>query len=163
MRRANPLHHEARAPVRGDITRAFDLALATLTGLGFRLDRREPARMQFSAPGYLNSKHSPLLGASRITLSHRAGELVVEAELHAVRRLARFAIWFPIAVLMLVGVPTAMSFAWLWPNPQAAWAVAVACGVNAALWAVAGPLLGRLLLQRTREAVTTLAINVARS
>jgi hypothetical protein len=61
------MNHIATIPFSGDTSRAFDLAIASLTSIGFRVTNRESRAVAFRGPGMNSTRQSPLLGATAIT------------------------------------------------------------------------------------------------
>src|SRR5262245_24715831 len=130
-------------PFRGDVDRAMRLAETSLTAAGLRIMERTGTTLTAEGPGMNNNRESPLLGASRLYLVARSGELAVEAELGGVRRLARFVTIFPPALCVGLAVVLSVVFSilagpglWMWP-------VGLACGTIAAVWLVLGPIMAR--------------------
>ncbi len=154
------MEYAASAPFRGDQDKAFDLAITALTSLGFRLDQRTADSARLTGPGMNSSKQSPLVGASRLDLSARRGQLALEAELGGAERLMRFVRIFPIALNVGLGLLFFAVFsvtlgqrvgAGVWVTPV----IAVVL-INAAVWAFLGPWMARLIHQRTCRGLETL-------
>ncbi|MCI0378566.1 MAG: hypothetical protein L0215_13235 [Gemmataceae bacterium] len=148
------------APFDGNAAKAFDLATAALTSLGFRTVARSNVMLEVEGPGMMSSRQSALLGASRIKITHGNRRLDLEAELGGVRRLARFVTWFPLGLSLVLAVILSVVFSMTlnestWMLPVAA----VTCG-NAAIWLVAGPLLVRVIHRHTCRDIDTLLQNM---
>ncbi|MCI0642860.1 MAG: hypothetical protein L0Y72_09380 [Gemmataceae bacterium] len=155
------MHYKKTAPFDGNAAKAFDLATAALTSLGFRTVARSNAMLEVEGPGMMSSRQSALLGASRIKISHGNRQLDLEAELGGVRRLARFVTWFPLGLSLALAVILSVVFS-MTQNKEDTWifpVAAVACG-NAAIWLVAGPLMVRHIHRRTCRDIDTLLQNM---
>src|SRR5687768_3133725 len=98
------MHYSAQVPFTGNTAKALDLAVAALTGLGFRLISRDDVSLEMAGPPMTSTKQSPLVGASHILVHRAASELSVEAELGGVQRMSRFVTFFPIGLCLLLCV-----------------------------------------------------------
>src|SRR3954468_24541825 len=165
------MQYTASRPSHGDPDKAFDLALAALTSLGFRLDQRTTSSVELSGPGMNSNRQSPLLGASRLNISFREGQLDLAAELQAAERLARFARVFSIALTFVLGLTLLIVFGTMFAGRAAPllWLGPVV-GVtllNGGVWAVLGPLIPRNIQRRTRHGLesllTTMVVNSERA
>jgi hypothetical protein len=154
------MQYTASLPFDGNVSQAFGLAEAALSGLGFRITQRTAAELELTGPGMNSNRQSPLVGASRIHLRGGHRELVLEAELGGVQRMQRFVMLFPIGLVSFLGVVLTVVF-WatqgpgLWLAP-----VAAATGGNAALWLLLGPLMARSIRSRTCRALDALLANM---
>ena len=88
----------------GDGDRALALAATVLAANGLRLERHDERTLVATGRGLAGGKQSPLLGASRVTITRAAGELRLEADLGGVRALTRLMLIVPavIAIALLV-------------------------------------------------------------
>lgn len=157
------MSHTATVPFNGDSAKAFDLAIATLTPIGFRLEEKTPSSLRFSGPGMLSSRQSPLLGASSIQLVAGTNELVLTADLAGLRPLSRFIVLFPLTLcLFLLLLAVAMS-AIFFPERLGLTVVlaSLPLGVNALMWLVLGPVLIRFFTRRTHRALDVFLHNLA--
>jgi hypothetical protein len=154
------MEYATAVPFHGDQDKAFDLAITALSALGFRLDHRTADSARLTGPGMNSSRQSPLVGASKLELSARRGELALAAELGGAERLMRFVRIFPIALNVGLGLMFFAIFsvtlgqrvgAGAWMTPV----VAVVL-INAAVWAFLGPWMARLIHQRTCKGLETL-------
>jgi hypothetical protein len=150
-------------PFRGDLAKAFDMALAALTPIGFRVIRKEASSLELAGPGMTSTKQSALLGASRLHLAVRGSELSVDAELGGVQRMSRFILYFPPGLCLFLFIVVVATFALVSPQAlgRSAAIAAVATGANAVIWVLLAPLLVRHVRRRSCRAVETLALNVA--
>src|SRR5262245_48252499 len=98
------MRYLSSVPFRGDIDRALGLAASTLTGVGFRLTGRTAESVRLAGPGVKSTRRNGLRGASHIFIWANGGELVIEAELGGVARMSRFLIWFPICLVLGLGI-----------------------------------------------------------
>lgn len=155
------MRYSAALPFPGDAERAFDLALAALTALGFQLQTRSAHSLELRGPGMHSSRQSPLVGASRITIQRGPGELSLEAELGGVQRMINFVNYFPLALVLGLGGVLYVVFSLIWGQGRWSLAVGGAVGGNAALWLLLGPLLARGMRQRTERALDALLANLA--
>jgi hypothetical protein len=88
----------------GNTAKAFDLAVAALRSLGFRVVARDDFSLDLVGPGMNSTRLSPLLGASRIQITRATGELALEAELAGIQRMARFVTLFPVGLSLALCV-----------------------------------------------------------
>ena len=63
------MQYSATVPFRGDVGKAFDLAVASLTALGFRITAKDRAALEFAGPGMAGSRQSALLGATHLRIT----------------------------------------------------------------------------------------------
>jgi hypothetical protein len=98
------MQYAASLPFRGQPDRAFSLAEASLTSIGFRLTGRTPELLEAAGPGMSSTRQSPLVGASCIRLRAGQGTLAMEADLGAAHGLARFAIFFPLGLCLFLAI-----------------------------------------------------------
>lgn len=159
-RRSSSIEYAASLPFRGDTAKAFALAEAALTALGFRFTDRTASSVELAGPGMNSSRESGLTGASRIRISGGRGELAVEADLGGVAWMARFVKLFPIGLVLCLGIVLSVVFSVVFG--PGVWIVAVAAAVvgNAVLWLVLGPLMARGFRARTDRALDTLLANM---
>lgn len=152
------MDYSASKPFRGDVDKALTFAVTALTPMGFRVERKSTDSVELTAPRLQRTRQSALVGASRLRVLHRSGELIVEAELGGVRRLARFVLVFPLVLCVFLGVVfTVINLA---TDQVGAWLPAgVAIGVNVIVWLVIGPLLARHLKRKTLASLEALLVN----
>jgi hypothetical protein len=151
------MRYENQVPFRGDLGRAFDLAIASLTSLGFRIVEKTATSVAFEGPGMVNTRQSPLTGASAIQLSAAGPDLRLEADLGGVAGMARFLYVFPFLLgAILLGV-----FALVFARMGAFWIAAVAVGGAISPWLVLSPLMARWVRVRTTRALDVLLENAA--
>ena len=157
------MHHSAAIPFSGDPSLAFDLAISLLTGIGFRIEKRDSGVVQFTGPGMNSTRESPLRGASQLRIREGIQELSVEAELGGVERMCRFIRIFPLALnfflLLLAVVITAASHPAV--LPIVAGVAAAATGVNALVWLALSPMICRQLERKICRFIDTLLENLA--
>ncbi len=58
------MRYTGTVPFTGDTSRAFDMATAALTPVGFRVSSRDKASLNLSGPGLRSTKQAAILGAS---------------------------------------------------------------------------------------------------
>jgi hypothetical protein len=157
------MNHIATIPFSGDTSRAFDLAIASLTSIGFRVTNRESRAVAFRGPGMNSTRQSPLLGATEVVIREGDHGLTADAELGGVRRMSGFIRVFPIALnafLLLTALGVAAGV-----HPPAVSIVAMAAGgataVNAVLWLALSPIIARRLERRSCDAISNLLENLA--
>ncbi len=154
------MEYATSVPFRGDQDKAFDLAITALTALGFRLDQRTADSARLTGPGMNSSKQSPLVGASKLDLSTRRGELALAAELGGAERLMRFVRVFPIALNVGLGLLFCVIFSVTMGQRVRFWTlmtpVITVVLINAAVWVFLGPWMARLIHQRTCRGLETL-------
>lgn len=156
--------YNASRPFHGDLIKAFDLAIAALTALGFRLDSRTADSVRLTGPGMHSNRQSPLLGASRLDINLHHGTLDLAAELGAAERMIRFVKIFPIALncgltvvfLVVFGIIFVGRFPLFWICPVMGIPL-----INGAVWAVLGPWMARSIHQRTCRGLDTLLNTMA--
>jgi hypothetical protein len=145
----------------GNTAKAFDLAAAALTSIGFRLTSRDGSSLEMIGPGMTSTRQSTLLGASRIQVIRGGHELSVEAELGGVKRMTRFVTLFPIGLSLFLGVLFFVVFSFVFDHR--AWLVPVVAvtGANALLWLFLAPVLARHVHTRTCRGIDALLSNMA--
>jgi hypothetical protein len=145
----------------GKTAKAFDLAVAALTSLGFRMTSRDRSALDLTGPGMMSTRQSALLGASRIQVIRGARELSIEAELGGVKSMTRFVTLFPIGLSLFLCVLFFVVFSFVFDHR--AWVVPVAAvtGANALLWLLLAPLLTRHVHARTCRGLDVLLDNMA--
>jgi hypothetical protein len=155
------MDYTTSAPFDGDTAKAFDLAVSSLTSLGFEIKVKTDTTLVMTGPGMHNTRQSALFGATRIEVRHDAHQLVVNADLSGAEWLAKFAMYFPIGLSLGLSIVFLVVFSlafenWLWVIP-----VAAACGGNLLLWLFLGPWMARRIRGRTASAVEVFAKNLA--
>jgi hypothetical protein len=155
------MDYASTVPFDGNTAKAFDLASTALTSLGFRIVTRDDASLDLAGPGMNSTRQSPLLGASRIRVTRGPRELALGADLGGVQWMTRFATFFPVGLSLCLGVGFLVLFGLLFG--PGAWILVVGpvTGVNALLWLVLGPVLGRRLRARTCQGIDALLNNMA--
>src|SRR6185369_7360296 len=159
------MQYAASRPFHGDLNKAFDLAIAALTSLGFRLDQRQADSIQLSGPGMNSNRQSPLVGASKLDITFLHGQLDLAADLGAAQRLMRFAKTFPIALSFGLGLVFLVVFASIFAGraPAMLW-IGPTVGVtllNGAIWAILGPRIAHSIHQRTCRGLESLLSSIA--
>ena len=94
----NPANYERTIPFTGDREAAMRLAMNALVANGFRLADKSEHELSFLGPGLNSSRENPVRGATAVRLTWSCGSLSLDAELGGVRRMARFLIFFPLAM-----------------------------------------------------------------
>ncbi len=158
------MRYDKTVPFDGDAVRAFEVAVAVLTGLGFRLVERSPTAIEFSGPGMNSSRESGLMGATRIRIAGRTRELALEAELGGVLRMAKFVRYFPLALSLGLFLVLAVVFWATMRHPMGdwwIWPLGGALAINVVLWMFLGPMMSRMIERRTRQALDALLNNMA--
>jgi hypothetical protein len=155
------MQYTSTVPFEGSTEKAFDLAAASLTSIGFQLIARDGSAMELLGPGMMNSRQSALRGASRIQIGRGAGELSIKAELGSVQKLMRFIYVFPIGLIFSLCLFFFILFSFLFDNRQ--WVVPLLLGVgaNALVWVVLSPMMARLIHSRTCKAIDALLKSMA--
>jgi hypothetical protein len=158
------MRYEKTVSFNGDADQAFEVAVAPLTSLGFRLTQRSPTAIEFEGPGMKSSRESALMGATQIRVTARSRELALEAELGGVEFMSRFVRYFPLGLALVLFVGLGIAFAvafggrlgmtWMWP-------LAAAAGGNVVLWLFLGPILASKFRNRTCAALDALLGNMA--
>jgi hypothetical protein len=156
-----PIDYASTVPFEGNTAKAFDLASAALTTIGFRIQSRDGSSLELTGPGMGSTRQSALLGASRIRIDRGAHELSITAELGGVRRMARFLILFPLGLCLFLAILFFVLFSLLLGRSGWVVPVVVATGGNALLWMVLAPLVARHLRARTCRGIDTLLNNMA--
>jgi hypothetical protein len=154
------MQYAASLPFKGDTGKAFGLAEAALTAIGFRITERTAGSVEMVGSGMNSTRQSALVGASRIHIRGGRGELALEADLGGVERMARFVTLFPPGLGLALGVLLGVVFSlarvpgnWIVP-------VAVATGGYVLLWLVVGPLMARAIRGRTCRGLDVLLANM---
>jgi hypothetical protein len=159
-----PMHYEKTVSYQGDAEHAFDLAVAALTAVGFRIVERSPTVIELAGPGMNSSRESGLVGATRLRVVARSHELALDAELGGVERLSKFVRYFPVALSVGLFVVLAIVF-WVKFGNQVGdwwmWPLGGAVGINLLVWMLLGPIMSRMIEQRTRQALDALLNNMA--
>jgi hypothetical protein len=145
----------------GNTAKAFDLAAAALTSLGFRMTARDNASLEMIGPGMTSTRQSALMGASRIQIIRGAHELSIEADLGGVKGMTRFVTFFPIGLCLFLGVLLSVVFSILFDHRAWVLPVVVATGANALLWLILAPMLARHIHARTCRGLDALLNNMA--
>ncbi len=155
------MRYDNQVSFDGNRLRAFDLAIAALTALGFRVVQKGATTLALEGPGMTSTRQSPLTGASVIEIVAEGRRLGLQAELGGVRRMARFVLIFPIALGLLLGVLLLVVFS-LTLRPGAGLpVVSLAVAGAVAPWLVLGPLMARWIRSRTTRALDALLDNLA--
>lgn len=154
------MHYSAAVPFQGDVEKAFALAVSALTALGFRIEGQSAQSVELRGPGMHSSRQSPLVGASHLAIRSAQGELLLEADLGGVRRMANFVNYFPL--ILVLGLGAVLYVVFNFRFGQGVWSVAVgaAVGGNAAIWLLLGPLMARGIRRRTERALDALLANL---
>jgi hypothetical protein len=157
------MQYHVTVPFGGNAARAFDMAVASLTMLGFQIAAKDSAALEFVGPGMKSTRQSALLGASRIRIEAGADSLSLDAELGGVASMARFIALFPAGLclfLFAIGVGIASITA-----PQhlvmIAAIAAASVAINIVIWLVLAPILTRYIKGRSCRAVDALLKNMA--
>jgi hypothetical protein len=158
----------------GDMGKALDAAVTTLTPLGFVVAGKKLSMVELAGPGLRSTRQPPILGASLIVLDGDRGRLTLEAELGGVATMRRFLYLFPLAMALgfavLFGLGMGVLFGrqfgvgfgvpaaprWDWLNFALPAAV-----LPLSPWVVLSPLLARRTRQRTIRALDGLLTNLA--
>lgn len=152
------MDHSASKPFSGDVDKALTFVVTALTPLGFRVEKQTSETVDLIGPPMQRTRQSALVGASKLRVAHRSGQLAVEAELGGVRRITRFVLVFPIAVCVFLGI--VFSVINLATGQVGAWLpVGVALGVNVLVWIMVGPLVVSHLKKKTLAGLETLLSN----
>ena len=122
------MQYVASLPFSGNTDKAFGLAVAVLTAVGFRLTARTGESVEMVGPGMRSTEQSALVGASRIHIRSDHGELTVKADLGGVEWMTRFVMLFPLGLCLTLGIVFAVVF-----GPRGWLAIAAIVGVNALL------------------------------
>jgi len=144
----------------GDFDKSVDLAVAALTALGFRLESRTADSVRLKGPGMNSNRQNALLGASRLDINLRQGQLDLAADLGAADRLMQFVKVFPISISCGLGLALLAGFAITFAGwaPVFLWIIPVVAItlLNVVLWAILGPRIARSIHQRTCRGLDTL-------
>ena len=154
------MHYTTAATFEGDTAKAFDLAAAALTSLGFRMIARDGSSLEMVGPPMTSTRQSALVGASHIWVARDLDELSIEAELGGVRRMSRFVIYFPVGLSLLLCALFYVLFGLGLDNRAGESPVLAAIGGNAVLWLFLGPLIARHIHARTRRGIDALLENM---
>jgi hypothetical protein len=155
------MHYANATPFSGNTAKAFDLAVAALTPLGFQIAARDQATLDLTGPGMNSTRQSSILGASRIQIARVQNELAADAELGGVQRITRFVTLFPIALILLLGLVFVVVFGLTMNNQNWVLPVAVVVAGNGLLWLILGPVLARYIKNRTCRGIDALLHNMA--
>lgn len=74
----------------GDSSAGLKNIAETFTQLGFRIVHRDGQSVRMTGPGMNNTRQSPLVGVSALTLEARPGSLRLEADFGSLDRLMKF-------------------------------------------------------------------------
>jgi hypothetical protein len=154
------MQYSVSMPFRGDTDKAFSLAESALTAIGFRLTEKTAGSVEMVGPGMNDNRQSPLVGASRIHISSRRGELALEADLGGVVWISRFVQLFPLGLCLFLAVLFSVVFGMVFGPGIQVFAVAGPLGGIALLWLFLGPLIARRIRARTCRGLDTLLANM---
>jgi hypothetical protein len=154
-----PYNYHSSMPFRGEAEKALGLAESALTALGFRITEHTPASIELVGPSMNSTRQSPLVGASRVRIMNRQGELAVEAELGGVERMSRFVTLFPLGLGLVLGLVMWIVFSAL-GRAGAGIMPAIIPLIATAPWLVIGPLMARSIRARTGRALDVLVANM---
>lgn len=150
------------------VPEAMNASVTTLTNNGFAIRERADDSAVLTGPGLNSTKQNPLLGATRINLKVQDGQLVANAELGGVESMQRFVTRFPILLCvglgLFFGVLAAVQVGlgpaipgWQgWQLVLLAMLIAMIPGLP---WLFLGPMVGRITLTKTQNAIQTLVQN----
>jgi hypothetical protein len=146
-----PAEYKLSILFRGDAKAALELARAALVAQGFEILAQSASELSVRGPGLHDTRQSPLLGATELSLQIAASSIEAQAVLGGVARMKAFVYWFPPGL----GLVLALSFliAGL-PN----WWVAF---LAIAPWLVISPLMGAMIERRTVRAIEGLVRSMA--
>ncbi len=151
-------------PFAGSAQRAIDIAIMSLTPLGFRVEERTTNTVQLAGPGMSRSNQNSLVGASRITLAIADATIELSAELGAMARLQRFARLFPPVLLGVISIVLSTVFLFAFgPGAWRSWGPPLVglVAIEALVWAFVGPMLARRIGSRVVESLETFLRNMA--
>ncbi len=155
------MEYQTSREFRGDPQAALDCAAQMLAVTGYELTAKNDGFVEaLSSRAVWSSKEDPLRGASRLRVSHRVGELTLEAELDHVRRLGRFATLFPILLGAGLAIFFWVMFTFIDPQPGKINLVTFVCFASVSPWLFLGPWMSRLFVRRTEQALETFLGNV---
>jgi hypothetical protein len=155
------MHYSNTANFEGETGRALDFAAASLGAIGFRTLVRDDSSLEMVGPGMNSTRQSSLVGASRLIVACDAHELSISADLGGVRFMKRFITFFPIGLLLTLGVVFFVVFSIVFDHRGWVDVVLWSLAPNAILWAILSPLLGRKVESRTRRALDALLNEIA--
>ena len=145
----------------GSTEKAFDLAAAALTSLGFRITTRDSSTLDLTGPGMRSTRQSALLGASRIQVTRSADELTMQAELGGVTTMRRFVTFFPTGLVLFLCIFLSIIFSLVFDDRQWVVPIVVASGTIMIVWLILGPLMARSIHSHTCSALDALLDNMA--
>jgi hypothetical protein len=154
------MNHTHSLDFRGDLAAAFTLGAATLTASGFKLVNKTARSLEFTRPGLWNSRESPLLGASRITITGGGGRIELAAELGGRRRNLAITI---LVVALCVVQAIVFGLQLLQSSHGVHWQSLMPVVAPLLFGALVGPIAIRFLRQRTIQALDTLLANMVMS
>jgi hypothetical protein len=155
------MHYSTAVAFEGDTAKAFDLAAAALTSLGFRTIARDGSSLEMVGPPMTSNRQSALIGASRISVVHGADELSIEAELGGVQRMSRFVTYFPAGLCLFLCATFYVVFGLVLDHRGWEIPVLAATGGNVMLWLILAPLITRHMRGRTCRGIDALLENMA--
>jgi hypothetical protein len=125
----------------------------TLSAVGFRIVSQQNFSVELKGPGMNSSRENALVGASRVVVRVERGQVTVEAEFAAVRRLIR-------GVGVLVGglaIFFLVLFGFIVPVKESDTFVRFVMPIlPVALWPIVLPWMGRVFRRRTARALDAL-------
>lgn len=155
------MQYASTVPFEGDTARAFDLANAALTSLGFRISSRSESSLELTGPGMTSTRQSALMGATRLRITRGSHDLSIEAELGGVQTMSRFVTLFPIGLSLFLCVLMLVQFSVLSDHRGGVVPVIAITGLTALPWLFLGPLMARHVHARTCRAIDALLNNMA--
>lgn len=157
------MQYTIEVPFTGNVAKAFDIGIAALTSIGFRITEKKTASLDFEGPGMTGTRQSPLLGATQIRVLAGRNNLAPEAELGGVARMARFIALFPASLSLLLFVVFVGIAAAATPEQlgMVALIVSIPLGINIVIWLVLAPFLNRHIKGRSCRAIDALLHNMA--
>ncbi len=160
------------ARITGTNDAVLQTALMVLTGQGFAIKDRSALSADLTGPGLNSTRQNPLLGASKIHLEIADQELRLAAELGGVETMHRFLKYFPILLGLGLGVVFAVGGGFLFGQQFGVgfgvpwvqgwrWLVMAFAGalLPVSPWLFLSPMMSRMILHRTQNALTTLVNN----
>jgi hypothetical protein len=139
----------------GDSTRALEHIVETFSQLGFRIEKRDPRSVQLTGPGMNNTRQSPLVGVSALSIEARPGSIALAANFGAIDRLLRLMSIIMLSLLVFLLVLFAFVFR---DNPDYHMWITLLPFLP---WVVLHPLLRSILRRRLKRALDNLLHNVA--
>jgi hypothetical protein len=150
--------YEKTQPVAGDVRRAMEFVVSTLSAAGFRMEGSVDSTLRATAPRMYNTGQNSLLAASKIEVRATGGALSARAELKG-------ATWLlGILAGVLVGLAVVETSLSLWLPGFRKYSVPVRLlMMDGPLlpWVVIFPLMSRWMRGRGRKAVDALLANAA--